>query len=224
MTNIGPATKGTFVYLTSPDGRRTVRSWVKVSIGDVWLPLSGGETCTWSDIVKHVDSFSGKGLRLDIEEAASADPATNGGGGTTGGTGQGETGAARKEADAGKAAVDGGDAPATVGAAEGPGAPAGLLADVPVDADDLKVLNGVGPKIEAALNEIGVYRLGQVAGWTEGELAWVDKRLGLGGRAVRGGWVEQARARLTDQDKGGDAARAALALIALKNQVGQKQK
>ncbi|WP_285295498.1 NADH-quinone oxidoreductase subunit NuoE [Aureimonas altamirensis] len=133
------------------------------------------------------------------EEAASADPATNGGGGTTGGTGQGETGAARKEADAGKAAVDGGDAPATVGAAEGPGAPAGLLADVPVDADDLKVLNGVGPKIEAALNEIGVYRLGQVAGWTEGELAWVDKRLGLGGRAVRGGWVEQARARLTEK-------------------------
>jgi len=33
-----------------------------------------------------------------------------------------------------------------------------------------------------------------------------------------------ARARLTDQDKGGDAARAALALITLKNQVGQKQK
>jgi 6,7-dimethyl-8-ribityllumazine synthase len=33
-----------------------------------------------------------------------------------------------------------------------------------------------------------------------------------------------ARARLTDQDKGGDAARAVLALIALKNQVGQKQK
>lgn len=73
MTNTGPATKGTFVYLTSPDGRRTVRSWVKVSIGDVWLPLSGGETCKWSDIVKHVDSFSGKGLRLDIEEAASAE-------------------------------------------------------------------------------------------------------------------------------------------------------
>jgi 6,7-dimethyl-8-ribityllumazine synthase len=33
-----------------------------------------------------------------------------------------------------------------------------------------------------------------------------------------------ARARLTDQDKGGDAARATLALIALKNQVAEKQK
>lgn len=73
MTNIGPATKGTFVYLTSPDGRRTVRSWVKVSIGDVWLPLSGGETCTWSDIVKYIDSASNKDLRIDIEEAASAE-------------------------------------------------------------------------------------------------------------------------------------------------------
>jgi 6,7-dimethyl-8-ribityllumazine synthase len=33
-----------------------------------------------------------------------------------------------------------------------------------------------------------------------------------------------ARARKTEQDKGGDAARATLALVALKNQVGQKQK
>jgi 6,7-dimethyl-8-ribityllumazine synthase len=33
-----------------------------------------------------------------------------------------------------------------------------------------------------------------------------------------------ARARKTDQDKGGDAARATLALVALKNQVAQKQK
>src|ERR1051325_6512867 len=33
-----------------------------------------------------------------------------------------------------------------------------------------------------------------------------------------------ARARLTDQDKGGDAARAALALVALKKQVVGKQK
>jgi 6,7-dimethyl-8-ribityllumazine synthase len=31
-----------------------------------------------------------------------------------------------------------------------------------------------------------------------------------------------ARARMTDQDKGGDAARATLALIAVKNQVAQK--
>ena len=37
------------------------------------------------------------------------------------------------------------------------------------------------------------------SGWTEGELAWVDKRLGLGGRAVRGGWIEQARARLAEK-------------------------
>lgn len=33
-----------------------------------------------------------------------------------------------------------------------------------------------------------------------------------------------ARARKTDQDKGGDAARAALALVALKNKVAEKQK
>ncbi|MCM2503569.1 NADH-quinone oxidoreductase subunit NuoE [Aureimonas altamirensis] len=131
------------------------------------------------------------------EEAASADPATNGGGGTTGGTRQGETGAARKESDAEKSAVDGGDAPQAVAAAEGE--PGGLLHEVPADADDLKVLNGVGPKIEAALNEIGVYRLSQVAGWTQAELAWVDKRLGLGGRAARDGWAEQARARLAEK-------------------------
>ena len=72
MTTTAPTAKGTFVYLVSPDGRRTVRSWVKISIGDVWLPLSGGDPCHWGSISKQVESLKDKGLQLDIEEPASA--------------------------------------------------------------------------------------------------------------------------------------------------------
>jgi NADH-quinone oxidoreductase subunit E len=76
-----------------------------------------------------------------------------------------------------------------------PEKPALLFSERPADADDLKVLRGVGPKLEAMLNEMGVYTLRQVAGFTEGNLAWVDSNLtAFKGRPLRDGWVEQARA------------------------------
>lgn len=140
-----------------------------------------------------------------VEEAASADPSTNGASATTGGTQGGPTGAAEKEVDAESRAQTGevraaqsADSDASAPAESLPG---GLLKDAPGDADDLKILNGVGPKIEAALNEIGVYHLRQVADFTQAELASVDKRLGLGGRSLRDGWQDQARAYLADKGK-----------------------
>ncbi|MBH0239780.1 NADH-quinone oxidoreductase subunit NuoE [Methylobrevis albus] len=61
-------------------------------------------------------------------------------------------------------------------------------------ADDLKLIWGVGPKLEAMLHEMGVYRFDQIAGWNDENIAWVDQRLGtFRGRASRDKWVEQAR-------------------------------
>ncbi|UWQ36060.1 NADH-quinone oxidoreductase subunit E [Leisingera aquaemixtae] len=60
-------------------------------------------------------------------------------------------------------------------------------------ADDLKMLKGVGPKLEAKLNELGFYHFDQIADWTEEEIAWVDSRLQFRGRIARDGWVEQAK-------------------------------
>ncbi|WP_299812624.1 NADH-quinone oxidoreductase subunit E [uncultured Roseibium sp.] len=59
--------------------------------------------------------------------------------------------------------------------------------------DDLKKLKGVGPKLEATLNELGFYHFDQVASWGPQEVAWVDSRLKFKGRIERDGWIEQAK-------------------------------
>ena len=72
--------------------------------------------------------------------------------------------------------------------------PAALTAARGGQADDLKRIKGVGPKLEALLNRLGFYHFDQVAAWTEAELAWVDANLeGFKGRASRDDWVAQAR-------------------------------
>ncbi|WP_027258417.1 MULTISPECIES: NADH-quinone oxidoreductase subunit E [Leisingera] len=60
-------------------------------------------------------------------------------------------------------------------------------------ADDLKLLKGVGPKLEQTLNELGFFHFDQIADWTEAEAAWVDARLKFKGRIERDGWIEQAK-------------------------------
>jgi predicted flap endonuclease-1-like 5' DNA nuclease len=57
------------------------------------------------------------------------------------------------------------------------GRPAGMAR--PAEPDDLKLIVGIGPQIEIVLNDFGVYRFAQIAGWSEPEREWVDKRLML---------------------------------------------
>jgi NADH-quinone oxidoreductase subunit E len=59
--------------------------------------------------------------------------------------------------------------------------------------DDLKLIWGVGPKLEAMLHGMGVFHFDQIAAWTDMNLRWVDQNLtGFKGRAVRDKWVEQS--------------------------------
>lgn len=61
-------------------------------------------------------------------------------------------------------------------------------------ADDLKMIKGVGPKLETMLNELGFYHFDQIAGWSAAEVVWVNDNLtGFKGRVSRDNWVEQAR-------------------------------
>lgn len=61
-------------------------------------------------------------------------------------------------------------------------------------ADDLKLIHGVGPKLEEMLHQMGVYHFDQIAAWNDSNLAWVDQNLGaFKGRALRDGWIEQAK-------------------------------
>lgn len=80
-------------------------------------------------------------------------------------------------------------------AAAKPKKPRGLKAPRKAGADDLKVIKGIGPKLETLLHSLGFFHFDQIAAWTEAELAWVDDNLeGFKGRAVREDWVGQARA------------------------------
>jgi NADH-quinone oxidoreductase subunit E len=60
-------------------------------------------------------------------------------------------------------------------------------------ADDLKMLKGVGPKLEETLNAMGFWHFDQIAKWTAEEIEWVDDNLKFKGRIARDGWVDQAK-------------------------------
>jgi NADH-quinone oxidoreductase subunit E len=62
-------------------------------------------------------------------------------------------------------------------------------------ADDLKMIKGVGPKLEGLLNNMGFYHFDQVSKWGADEVSWVDQNLeGFKGRVSRDNWVPQATA------------------------------
>ena len=64
-------------------------------------------------------------------------------------------------------------------------------------ADNLRLIRGIGPKIEASLHEMGIFHLDQIAAWSPDNVGWVEARLAFRGRVTREAWVEQARALLS---------------------------
>lgn len=65
---------------------------------------------------------------------------------------------------------------------------------VEAQADDLKRISGIGPKLEQVLNGMGIRQFAEIARWTEKDVKRVDDQLGFGGRIARDGWVGQAKA------------------------------
>lgn len=61
-------------------------------------------------------------------------------------------------------------------------------------ADDLTRIKGLGPKIAALLNELGVTSYAQIAGWSAEDAAAIDAQLGrFSGRISRDQWIAQAQ-------------------------------
>lgn len=72
--------------------------------------------------------------------------------------------------------------------------PAPLQAPLDGAPDDLSRINGIGPKLQQHLNELGYFHFHQIASWNDENIAWIDEELtGFKGRASRDNWVEQAR-------------------------------
>ncbi len=72
-----------------------------------------------------------------------------------------------------------------------------LFTEPPAEADDLKMISGIGPKIEKILHDLGIYTFAQIAAWGPEEIKWVDQRLKFKGRIIREDWVAQADALAT---------------------------
>ena len=77
--------------------------------------------------------------------------------------------------------------------AKGPTKPRTMKAPRKAGADDLKLISGVGPKLEGVLNELGFWHFDQIAKWTKTEIEWVDDRLKFKGRIQRDKWIAQAK-------------------------------
>ena len=84
--------------------------------------------------------------------------------------------------------------PARAAKPSGPSRPKALKAARKGGPDDLKMIKGVGPKLETMLHGLGIFHFDQIAAWTASELAWVDDNLeGFKGRASRDNWIPQAQ-------------------------------
>jgi NADH-quinone oxidoreductase subunit E len=59
--------------------------------------------------------------------------------------------------------------------------------------EDLKVISGIGPKLETLLNKLGIVTLAQIAAWSTDDAAKVDQDLQLDGRVLRDDWRGQAK-------------------------------
>jgi predicted flap endonuclease-1-like 5' DNA nuclease len=73
------------------------------------------------------------------------------------------------------------------------GRPAYLTQPLLGQADELREIAGIGPKIEGILHGLGVYHFYQIAAWSRKEVEWVDAYLTFKGRIDRENWIEQAK-------------------------------
>ncbi len=64
----------------------------------------------------------------------------------------------------------------------------------PTEIDDLKMISGIGPKIEGILHDLGIFKFAQIGAWKKAEREWVNGYLRFKGRIERDNWVRQAKA------------------------------
>ncbi|MFO1032558.1 MAG: 50S ribosomal protein L21 [Hyphomicrobiales bacterium] len=76
--------------------------------------------------------------------------------------------------------------------AAAPAAAAPLAAPVG-GADDISLIGGVGPKMEAGLKELGYTTFAAIAAWTPADVEKVEAHLKQKGRVAREEWIEQAK-------------------------------
>lgn len=80
-------------------------------------------------------------------------------------------------------------------------------ADPAASVSDITLIKGLGPKLAARLNELGVTRLDQIAALTPDGVDKLDAQLGeFAGRITRDRWIEQAKLLAAGDRAGFEAA------------------
>ncbi|MEM7067365.1 MAG: NADH-quinone oxidoreductase subunit NuoE [Pseudomonadota bacterium] len=138
-------------------------------------PVGGATTLLENPNVKRVSSSTGKTNGAATKSAARKAPAKTS-----------TAKAPARNASAKAAPV------AAVASLEDKNRPAAV--EKPNTPDDLKLISGVGPKLEGVLNGLGIYTFAQVSKWRKAEREWVDGYLKFKGRIERDDWVKQAKA------------------------------
>ncbi|HWK14684.1 MAG TPA: NADH-ubiquinone dehydrogenase [Rhizobiaceae bacterium] len=101
--------------------------------------------------------------------------------------------AARKAAESQPASVKSAPAAKSASKAETRKKPLEVHVGQASAADDLKMISGIGPKLEQALNGLGISTFAGLAGLSEDDAVRIDDKLGLNGRIARDEWIAQAR-------------------------------
>ncbi|MEO9467496.1 hypothetical protein [Parasphingorhabdus sp.] len=84
--------------------------------------------------------------------------------------------------------------PAAVAAVSPPPAGKPKIPEAAGAPDNLRLIKGVGPKLNKLLNNLGVTRFDQIAAWKAPEIAEVDQYLEtFSGRITRDAWIDQAK-------------------------------
>ncbi|WP_315782401.1 MULTISPECIES: cell envelope biogenesis protein TolA [unclassified Bradyrhizobium] len=71
--------------------------------------------------------------------------------------------------------------------------PLGLASPRGGQADDLKLIKGIGKQNEARLHGLGIWHFAQIAAWSADHAKWVGSYLAFAGRIEREQWVSQAK-------------------------------
>jgi predicted flap endonuclease-1-like 5' DNA nuclease len=71
--------------------------------------------------------------------------------------------------------------------------PLGLASPRGGQADDLKLIKGIGKQNEARLHGLGIWHFAQIAAWSAEHAKWVGSYLAFAGRIEREQWVSQAK-------------------------------
>ena len=71
--------------------------------------------------------------------------------------------------------------------------PLGLVSPRGGQADDLKLIRGIGKQNEGRLHALGIWHFDQIAAWTRDNVEWVGSYLAFPGRIDREDWLTQAK-------------------------------